>query len=62
MDFRVKQVKSYHIVGKLTSDRSLINNKVRAASLSMAEEEPKSKLDADREDNKHIWSRYLDEE
>ena len=32
MDIRVKPVKSYHVVGKLTTDRGLVNDKVRAAS------------------------------
>lgn len=36
MEFRVKQIKSYHIVGKLTNDRSLINDKVRSASISLS--------------------------
>ena len=62
MDFRVKQVKSYYIVGKLTNDRSLINEKIRSASISMAQEPEKSKLDALRDENKFIWSRYADEE
>ena len=35
MEFRVKQMKSYHIVGKLVSDRSVINEKVRSASIDM---------------------------
>ena len=62
MEFRVKPVKSYHIVGKLTSDRSLINEKVRSASISMAQNNDKSKLEIEMEENKYIWSRYIDEE
>lgn len=43
IDFRVKQLKSYHVVGKLTTDRSLINDKVKSFSLN--KESPSSKLE-----------------
>ena len=50
-------------MGKLVNDRSLINEKVRSTSISMAQgEQEKTRLEAEREENKHIWNRYIDEE
>ena len=63
MDFRVKQLKSYHLVGKLATDRNVINNKIRAESFSIhkMKEQEQEKLQKAKEENKYIWSRYIDE-
>jgi len=32
IDNRVKQIESYHIIGKITKDRSVINDKLKSYS------------------------------
>jgi hypothetical protein len=52
MEFRVKQIKSYHIIGNLVNDRKLINEKVRSASINFGVKEmKKSRLDSLKEEN-----------
>lgn len=51
-------------MGKLISDRDLINEKVRAASISMNRGpiKEKSLIENLKEENRHIWSKYIKEE
>lgn len=50
-------------MGNLANDRSLINEKVKSASLSIGNEAvTKTKLENLKDENKHIWGRYMDEE
>ena len=58
IEFRVKPMKSYHVVGKLITDRSKINERVDEFSLSLKKNE--DRLEEAKEENKYIWNRYID--
>ncbi len=47
------------MVGKLTKDRSLINDRVKSFSTA---EPLKSKLEKEREEYRHVWTRFISEE
>ena len=51
-------MKSYHVVGKLITDRSKINERVDEFSLSLKKNE--DRLEEAKEENKYIWNRYID--
>ena len=59
MERKMPPASSYHIVGKLTRDRAIVNERIKSFSTY---EQPLNKLEREKEEYRHVWTRYITEQ